>query len=149
YEEALVLRSTPYRRTASVWLLPFGQSNAELCWQDEWQDAYPGSPRGWMTVIPRPKTSQEGPRPTWNGTPDLRLTPAPVAPAGSNLYFFVKAARSADEKNECQADLVCLDRDSPKPLTIPLKFDLERGSVPGQNVAPRVRLTPWATKTWM
>jgi hypothetical protein len=56
----------------------------------------------------------------------------------SNLFLYVDQAsakqlpngRSVFERGRCDADLICLDRNYPEPIVVPLKYDLNRGPLP-------------------
>ena len=136
---ATLLLSAPYMGTAELWLLPYGRGVPELCLRDGWRDI-----TGWMHIRPPAVWADARPRPTWLapcGSLSLsqprRCSMAPVATFGSNLCFVVdhictihqpEIARPYgwrnEEKDGRQASLVFLDRDSPRPLIIPLRFDI-------------------------
>ena len=63
----------------------------------------------------------------------------------SNLYFLseqgvvtnLSGHWTIEEKAGCHARLICLDRDHPEPIVLPLKFDLRQGLPPFKSLAEK------------
>lgn len=152
FADGIILDSGVYRQSLSLWWLPTDQSTAELCWQEEIRDPYISTP-GFGRHLQ--KTANQ-PTPTWKSLSDLSLADAAVAPAQSNLYFFISCATNvtqilkADENASHHANLVCLDRGFAAPLVIPLKFNLNLGPFPGKLLDDKGReLFFRPESTWM
>jgi hypothetical protein len=163
FEDGAVLRSTPppngwwnetQRSPASLWRLPYEQTKTELCWQQWWD---PNQQAALMPVGSAEKPDQPGPKPRWKAFRNLSLMENVTALSKSNLYFFcehcdvtnVAGRWTAVERDGRHAELVCLDRDIARPYVLPLKFDLERGPLPSQELASKLGLISYGAKTWM
>jgi Ca2+-binding EF-hand superfamily protein len=101
------------------------------------------APELWLQDVPKPQpgvrnnglnqTNNPSVHPLGKSLPDVPLTGCVATFFKSNLYFLVDHAIMtnisgrwvATEKDGYNAKLVCLSRNWPDPLVIPLKFDLE------------------------
>ena len=139
--DGTILRSD-YQNHTHLWLLPYGQTNAQLC-LDETTYA-PGVAVFGQSKVPPAK---------WKKTDDLSLTRGAVEVSGTNLYVFVAYSREArttaehwtlEEKNGRHANLVFLDQEFFRPFVVPVKFDLAQSpftDTPRRGLA--VMVQPW------
>lgn len=150
FEGASVLRRAPFRQPAEIWLLPNDESGAELCWREEPRvDPYSGFVGGAQGRTTNQST------PTWKTSYRSPLAEAAVTTENADLYFFAAFAdltdaagqKAALEQYGRHADLVCLQRDSEKPLRIPLRFGSTAGVPPVNTSRPfrplRMNQIPW------
>ncbi len=125
HQDGIVFRAD-HQNQAQLWLLPRGQTNAQLC-LDEASGPVMRSMNFGQRNVPLPK---------WKKTDTLSLTRGAVEVSGTNLYMFLAYNREAqtsderwtlEERNGRHANLVLLDHEFPKPLVVPVKFNLAQG----------------------
>lgn len=115
----------------TLWILQKDQSKPELCLYEKAKKEPGRNQQGPVEQVPEA---------VWQLPKDESLINSGVTFYRSNLYFFVDHAivtNVADqyhwtvlEKDGYHAQLICLSRDCPDPVVVPLKFDLDRGPAP-------------------
>jgi len=134
-------------------LLPNAQKTAGVRWQGTPKNRgaqnlrarrdKPTTDSAWLSVMP---------------AKGLSLDRSPAAVIGRTLYLLerhngkgVALAGDPNVKAAPHADLVCLDPDLPEPLSIPLRFDMSQGTLPGFGEIPDlvngVRSEMWMAST--
>jgi hypothetical protein len=116
FDDAIILRSK-YPPAAKFWRLPKEGSEPELCWQEEWKISPP-----WSIGVPpppyiKPVTGRGAKR-----QPELTLASAAVMSERSNLYFLAPHFDRSGQADEGQADFVCLQEGSSKPMAVPVQM---------------------------
>jgi Ca2+-binding EF-hand superfamily protein len=171
FEDRVTFRSVPSSTSndpAELWLWQPNNSAPELCLRD------PARPHPSVINMMPPKLNDQGSAPFWRSLPRLYLASSPVMYFRSNLYFLVDHANvlardaqltavktsgdapltafesalrrwTVSEKDGCHAQLVCLSRDCPRPIILPMRFDPEQGLPPLRSLAEKVNIASWLT----
>jgi Ca2+-binding EF-hand superfamily protein len=155
FEEAVVFRSAPTFNSddrANLWLWKKDQAQPELSLSDN-PKPHPGIVNN---SIHKPDSLPS--RALWKSPMGDYLVSSAAVYFKSNLYFFVDHANivnqsgqwTVTEKDGCHARLVCLSRDLPEPVVVPLKFNLQQGRPPLKSLGEKFEQVPWlAGDTWM
>ena len=137
FEDAVIFRhrTIDYPFSASmVWLWDKHQTMPQLALYEEAKDAS-------GTKNPTLNGS-----PLWRSTQYYPLANASVSYSKSNLFIYVDRdaighmsnVKPIPERGAVDADLICLDRDCPQAIVIPLKYDSARGPVPRNDISPNL-----------
>jgi EF hand len=155
FDDAVVFRSIPssaYDNPSSLWTWKEDQAAPELCVYDKAKPRQPGD-YGNVTE-PYDQTLH----PLWRSPDGDYLASATATYFKSNLFFFVDHCIVTNidghwtvaVKDGYHARLVCLSRDLPNPIIVPLKFDLQQGQPPLKSLGEKFESAPWlAGSTWM
>ncbi|EEF57909.1 CsgG/HfaB family protein [Pedosphaera parvula] len=142
FEEGTLLRSNPVRGEAQVWFLAHTGTNANLYWEEQVFELYGGGIPSTGMFNNKLATNNSKPKPIWKPNSPMQTAGAPGIATLTNVHFFQEDCAvtntakewSAAEKNGHHAFLVCLESGMPKPLFVPLKFDVARGPVPSASL---------------
>jgi Ca2+-binding EF-hand superfamily protein len=152
FEDAVIFRSISSVDPANLWISKKDQSEPELCLHDE-PKPHPG-----VSVDRIFNPNDSALHPLWKSPIGDYLASSAATSFKSNLYFFVDHAIVTNvsghwtvaEKNGYHAKLVCLSRDFPEPIVVPLKFDLAGGRPPLKSFGEKFQSFPrLARSTWM
>jgi hypothetical protein len=133
FEDAVILRHSPLdsiNNPSMVWLWDKHSATPELALYEKAKRA-PNNLLGQKSTTPTMS-------PLWKSLENYSLANASMTYFKSNLFCYVDRAsvkhlpngKPVPERAEHDADLICLDRDCPQPIIIPLKYDLNRGPLP-------------------
>ncbi len=129
FGDVTLLRALPYRGRSEVWIFPHNAREPELCWLEE-SSIFPFGPPGRLSMKGPAAPASDRAAAVWSAATGAAFAGSPAACSGTNLFFLVDhtalpkpAASVASATNELRhANLVCLDRRSPNPLVIPIRF---------------------------
>ena len=148
-----------FRSRDNLWLWDFNQAVPDLCLYERQPPRRPPAPERSLRGVLIQPSEPPAPKTLWNSVTNEPLLYASVTYFNSNLYFLADHATvtnrdpqitEAEKKHEttvgrlelgrrswtivdrdgCHAHLICLSRDCPEPIVVPLTFDLERGQPP-------------------
>ena len=155
FKDAVIFRSIPSYSSdnpANLWIWEKNRSAPELALSDK-PKPHPGiinfrEPGSFSSTH---KSGDQAVRPLWKSPAGDYLTDLAATFYQTNLYFFVDHCVVTNvlgdwtvaEKNGYHAQLVCLSRDVSEPITVPLKFDLNRGLPPLKSLGEKIE--PWLT----
>lgn len=150
FEDACLIRKArpeiePYGQTdETLWVLQKDQSRPELCLYEKARRGFPAAQK--QTPI------GQTPHPLWELPPGESLINSGATFFNSDLYFFDDRTNrtispsgqgtTITEKNGA-VRLVCLTRDCPEPIVVPLKFDWQQGRPPLSKQLPQSRGDTW------
>ena len=154
FEDTVIFRLVPSYGSgdpANLWVWEKNQTAPELCLHDK--------PKPHPQInLGRDNPDKQTLCPLWKSPEGDYLTGAAATFYKSNLYFFVdhcivtnvSGHWTVAEMDGYHAKLVCLSRDLPEPIVVPLKFDLQRGQPPLESLGEKVEPAPWLTgSTWI
>ena len=151
FGDAVIFRSVPQFDPADLWIWKKDRSVPELCLHEK-AKPHPG------IIITFPKPENQTIHPLWKSPDGDYLASAGATYFKSNLYFFVDHCVvtnvsnhwTVTERDGYHAKLVCLGRDLPEPIVVPLRFDLQRGQPPLKSLGEKMEQIPWETgASWM
>jgi hypothetical protein len=133
FEDAVIFRFSPWdtlNYPSMVWLWDKHEVAPDLALYDP--------PKIFPPSQPGAKSTTPAMSPLWRSMENYSLANASMTYFKSNLFLYVDQAsakqlpngRSVFERGGCDADLICLDRNYPEPIVVPLKYDLNRGPLP-------------------
>jgi Ca2+-binding EF-hand superfamily protein len=136
FDDALLFRTIPlssWELPQSLWILHKTRTAPELALYKK-----PGPPP-WMGENRKPADPPQ--KPLWSMPETNFLVRNAMAYCKSNLYCFIDHSqvkivdghKTAEAQDGYHARLVCLSRDCPEPMVVPLKFDLQQGPPPIEN----------------